>query len=99
MARRPAITRQDKPASRVARGPKGKAPGAGVDTGAEDRPDKPLDQPDRGPAAADASPPARVSVEVNTLISRPDLGPNAKTFVAAGDLIPLGLEGYPRGPA
>ena len=64
-----------------------------------DRFDKPIMQPERGPATFTAGPPARVSVDVNTLITRVDLGPNAKTFVAAGDLIPLGLEGYPRAPA
>jgi hypothetical protein len=58
--------------------------------------DKPTAQPDRGPATADAQPPARVSVDVDTLVSRPDLVPGAKTFVAAGQLIPVGLEGYTR---
>jgi hypothetical protein len=58
--------------------------------------DKPLAQPDRGPATADAQPPTRVRVDVNTLVTRPDLGPGAQTFVAAGELIPVGLEGYTR---
>jgi hypothetical protein len=58
--------------------------------------DKPTAQPDRGPATADAQPPARVRVDVDTLVSRPDLGPDARTFVAAGQLILYGLEGYLR---
>jgi hypothetical protein len=58
--------------------------------------DKPTAQPDRGPATADAQPPARVRVDVDTLVSRPDLGPGARTFVAAGQLIPVGLESYQR---
>jgi hypothetical protein len=35
----------------------------------------------------------------NTLVSRPDLGPGRFTFVVAAELIPVGLEGYPRSPA
>jgi hypothetical protein len=61
--------------------------------------DKPTAQPERGPATADAQPPARVRVDVDTLVSRPDLGPSTRTFVAAGQLIPYGLEGYTRTPA
>jgi hypothetical protein len=61
--------------------------------------DKPTAQPDRGPATANAQPPARVQVDVDTLVTRPDLGPAARTFVAAGDLIPFGLESYARNPA
>jgi hypothetical protein len=52
-----------------------------------DRFDKPLMQPERGPATFTAGQPARVSVAVDTLITRVDLAPNAKTFVAAGDLM------------
>ena len=58
--------------------------------------DKPTAQPERGPATANAQPPERVRVDVDTLISRPDLGAGARTFVAAGQLIPVGLEGYTR---
>ncbi|MDQ3678642.1 MAG: hypothetical protein M3401_17895 [Actinomycetota bacterium] len=65
----------------------------------EDTADKPLDQPERGPGTPDGALPVRVRVNVDTLVSRTDLGPGVSTFVAAGDMIPLGLEGYPRVPA
>jgi hypothetical protein len=68
--------------------------GAGVDPF-----DRQIHLPERGPATATAGQPARVSVSVDTLITRVDLGPNCKTFVAAGTLIPFGLEGLPRAPA
>lgn len=61
--------------------------------------DKPIQAPERGPATEDAAIPARVSVEVDTLITRADLGPTCTTFVAAGQNIPVGLESYPRTPA
>jgi hypothetical protein len=35
-----------------------------------------------------ADAPQKVTVSVNTFIPRPDLGPNAYTFVAAGDQVP-----------
>jgi hypothetical protein len=61
--------------------------------------DKPIEQPERGPATETAVPPPRVGVDVDTLVSRPDLGPGCRTFVAAGDRVPAGLEGFPRTPA
>jgi hypothetical protein len=61
--------------------------------------DKPVHQPERGPATANAAIPARIIVDVATLITRTDLGANRYTFVAAGDAIPAGLEGFPRNPA
>lgn len=73
-------------------------PVAGIESG-DDRVPRQLDYPERGDATADAVPPARVSVSVNTLITRTDLGPGRSTFVAAGDLIPTGLEAFPRAPA
>jgi hypothetical protein len=42
------------------------------------------------------SDPARVSVDVDTLL---DVGAGRSVFVAAGDAIPLGLEGKERRPA
>jgi hypothetical protein len=47
----------------------------------------PIKDPERGPAIALANEPARVSVSSDTFIARPDLGPNAFTFVAAGDQV------------
>jgi hypothetical protein len=38
-------------------------------------------------------------VEVDTLIERPDLGPESSTFIAAGDVVPRELAGLPRRPA
>lgn len=46
-----------------------------------------------------APPAARVTVEEHTVIGRPDLGDGITTFVAAGDLVPLGLEDLPRAAA
>jgi hypothetical protein len=75
----------------------------GIPTGVpgdDDTPvDPPIDHPDRGPATDTAQEPVRVTVDVDTLVARPDLGPTSRTFVAAGDEIPLGLEGYDRTPA
>jgi hypothetical protein len=48
----------------------------------------PIKDPERGPAIALANEPPKVTVSVNTFIPRPDLGPNAYTFVAAGDQVP-----------
>jgi hypothetical protein len=48
----------------------------------------PIENPERGPAIALANEPARVSVSSDAFIARPDLGPNAFTFVAAGDQVP-----------
>ncbi|MEA2551805.1 MAG: hypothetical protein QOE25_1574 [Actinomycetota bacterium] len=61
----------------------------------DDTGDRPLDHPERGPSTPNAPSLQRVRVAVDTLIVRADLGINASTFVAAGDLIPVGLEGYP----
>lgn len=61
--------------------------------------DKPIMQPERGPATTDAQIPARVLVTVNTLIIRTDLGPNRFTYVAANDYVPAGLEAFARTPA
>jgi hypothetical protein len=61
--------------------------------------DKPLMQPERGPATTDAAAPQRVVVDVNTLVVRTDLGPGRFTFVAANDKVPIGLEGFARIPA
>jgi hypothetical protein len=69
------------------------------DVAAEDPPDRPLDLPERGPDIGRAPLPERVRVDQDTLIERRDLGLDAQTFVAAGDLIPVGLEQYPREPA
>jgi hypothetical protein len=38
-------------------------------------------------------------VTEDTYISRPDLGDNAFTLVAAGDRVPVGLERHKRSPA
>ena len=65
----------------------------------QDPPDKPIEQPERGPAIPTAPVPVRVRVDEDTLITRTDLGPTSATFVAAGDNIPVGLESYPRNPA
>jgi hypothetical protein len=46
-----------------------------------------------------AAEPEGVVVEVDTLIERPDLGPTAATFVAAGDPVPTALADFPRRPA
>jgi hypothetical protein len=75
------------------------AVGSGSDGGVPDREDQPIDVPERGPGSADAVPPVRVAVEVDTLVTRLALGPGCKTFVAAGTLIPAGLESLPRAPA
>lgn len=74
------------------------SPTVGVEAGDDPR-DRPVDEPERGPATVDAQPPARITVAVDTYIQRPDLGPNVRTFVAAGDQIPAGLEGHSRAPA
>ena len=58
--------------------------------------DRPIDLAERGPATADAVPPARDSVQVATWIVRTDLGTGHRTLVNAGDLIPYGLESLPR---
>ena len=65
----------------------------------EDPQDKPIDQPERGPAPPRATLPERVQCNEDTLVERDDLGPGAVTFVAAGDVIPVGLEDHPRKPA
>lgn len=61
--------------------------------------DRPIELPERGPGTETVSGPARVRVDVDTWVERPDLAPSNRTFVAAGDLVPVGLESYPRGPA
>jgi hypothetical protein len=61
--------------------------------------DKPLMQPERGPATADAAAPPRVVVDVNTLVVRTDLGSGRYTYVAAHTKVPIGLEGFARIPA
>lgn len=61
--------------------------------------DKPIHLPNRGPAIAEAATPARITVTVDTWIARPDLAPGNRTFVVAGDNVPIGLEGYTRTPA
>jgi hypothetical protein len=61
--------------------------------------DKALMQPERGPATADAAAPARVIVDVNTLIVRTDLGAGRYTYIAAHKKVPIGLEGFSRIPA
>jgi hypothetical protein len=99
MARRPGLTKQPTKRARVAKHERPPAPLGGGAEGGEDPEDKPIDQPERGHATADAAFPARESVAVDTLITRADLGPGRFTFVAAGTLVPLGLEGYPRQPA
>jgi len=38
-------------------------------------------------------------VDVDTLVARPDLGPDAATLVAAGDVVPAELADRPRRPA
>jgi hypothetical protein len=73
-------------------------PAAGAEAGI-DPIDLPIDLPERGPGTTDAAAPVRVQVTVNTLITRADLGPGRFTFVAALDMIPIGLEGLPRAPA
>ena len=44
-------------------------------------------------------PAAQVLADEDTLVKREDLGPDAHTFVAAGDPIPPGLAELPRRPA
>lgn len=41
----------------------------------------------------------RVSVDVDTVIERADIGEGYTTLVIAGDLVPMGLEDLPRRPA
>jgi hypothetical protein len=96
VARRPALSKR--PARQAVRRKPEPAALAGAE-GGEDPEDKPIDQPERGPATADAAFPARESVSVNTLIVRADLGPGVYTLVVGGELIPLGLESLPRVPA
>jgi hypothetical protein len=48
----------------------------------------PIENPERGPAIDLADEPQKVFVSVNTFIPRPDLGPNAYTFVAASERVP-----------
>ena len=50
---------------------------------------------DRLPAA---SAPAAVTMDVDTLVDRPDLSPGCMTFVRAGDTIRGRLTRYPRRP-
>lgn len=78
---------------------KAAAVGIGAAGDEPDPDDKPIDEPERGPATAVAAEPARVSVTVDTLVTRPDLGANTFTFVGAGELVPVGLENFPRVPA
>jgi hypothetical protein len=104
MARRPGLTKQPTERARVAKHEGPPAPLAGAEDGDEGDEAAPNTtpggtNPERGAATNDANVPPRESVSVNTLITRTDLGPNVHTFVAAGTLIPLGLEGYPRQPA
>jgi hypothetical protein len=61
--------------------------------------DRPMALAERGPKTTDAPVPAEIIVAVNTWVVRTDLGPNRFTFVAAGDAVPVGLEGFPRIPA
>ncbi len=53
-------------------------------------------EPARRPQAA---PDPRVTVDQDTAIERADLGDGITTYVAAGDLVPLGLEDLPRAAA
>jgi hypothetical protein len=73
-------------------------PAGGYESG-EDPADRVLDNPERGPSSPNAAGPARASVSVDTLITRTDLGPGVHTLVIAGQLIPIGLENFPRQPA
>lgn len=50
----------------------------------------------RIPVAQPESPGLRAAVTEHTTIERADLGDGITTFVAAGDLVPLGLEDLPR---
>lgn len=103
MARRPALTKA--PATKQT--PRGRntddlpagLPDGPFDDALNDPFDAAIHRPERGPATATAQGPVRVTVTVDTLVDRRDLGPTSHTFVAAGDEIPLGLEGYPRQPA
>ena len=61
--------------------------------------DRPMLYPERGPATTNAAIPARIVVDVDTLVIRTDLGVNRRTFVAAHTAVPVGLEPYPRVPA
>jgi hypothetical protein len=61
--------------------------------------DRTMALPERGPKTTDAPVPVRIYVDVNTYVVRTDLGLNRFTFVAAGDAVPVGLEGFPRVPA
>lgn len=61
--------------------------------------DRPIRLPERGPASPNADIPTQERVDVDTWIERPDLAPGNRTFVAAGDRIPFGLESFPRTPA
>jgi hypothetical protein len=57
--------------------------------------DRDAAMPEVGAAAA----PEPDRVEVDTLVDRPDLGPESSTFVAAGDVVPADLAALPRRPA
>lgn len=67
--------------------------------GVPDPYDRPMLYPERGPATDDADAPPRVSVDVNTLVVRTDLGIGRYTYVAAHTKVPIGLEGFSRIPA
>lgn len=51
------------------------------------------------PEVAAAAAPEPDRVDVDTLVDRPDLGPECSTFVAAGDVVPADLAALPRRPA
>ncbi len=56
--------------------------------------DRPLGSDPRDEAAPPEVP--ADTVDVDTLVDRPDLGPGCSTLIAAGDRIPPELAGFPR---
>src|SRR4051794_40696180 len=80
MARRPALNQPDKPRQPARQHeapmlPPGVVPSRYGGLLDQRHIDRPVDLPERGPAAAVASEPQRDSVDADTLIKRPDLGP------------------------
>jgi hypothetical protein len=62
--------------------------------------DREPDERDEGmPEVAAANAPEPDRVTEDTLIDRPDLGPESATLVAAGDVVPADLAALPRRPA
>jgi hypothetical protein len=51
------------------------------------------------PEVKAAAEPEPDRVDVDTLVDRPDLGPDAATLVVAGDVVPADLAALPRRPA